>query len=83
VSYPESAVERAERELKAFQKIELEPGQTQTVTLDLAVDDLRYYDPESSAWLLEELEYVIRVGSSSRELPLTSSLAVESTERDE
>ncbi|HSN83034.1 MAG TPA: glycoside hydrolase family 3 C-terminal domain-containing protein [Polyangiales bacterium] len=74
VSYPGSAVERSERELKAFAKVVLEPGETRTVELALPIDSLAYYDVDQSAWVLEALDYGVHVGTSSRDLPLSATL---------
>lgn len=76
VAYPGSSVERAERELKAFAKVELEPGETRAVDLTLPVNSLAYYDVSQSAWVLEGLEHAVHVGVSSRDLPLSTTLTV-------
>jgi beta-glucosidase len=59
-----SAVERARRELKAFSKVELDPGQTRTVELVVPADDLAYYD-ESDGWIVEPGAYDVIVGRHS------------------
>lgn len=51
-----SRVERALRELKAFCRVSLEPGETRTVVLKTAVADLAYYD-EQRGWTIESIEY--------------------------
>jgi beta-glucosidase len=56
VAAPGSAVPRAPRELKAFARVTLEPGETRDVRLDVPVADLAYYDPEAG-WVLEPLDY--------------------------
>ncbi|RLB45952.1 MAG: hypothetical protein DRH23_13450, partial [Deltaproteobacteria bacterium] len=76
VSYPGSAVERADRELKGFAKVMLEPGATQTVEIAIPVNDLAYYDVSDAAWALEGLEHEVHVGTSSRDLPLSTTLSV-------
>ena len=79
VSYPSSAVERSERELKAFAKVTVEPGATQSVELSLPVNTLAYYDVADAAWVLEALEYEVHLGTSSRDLPLATSFSVSAT----
>jgi beta-glucosidase len=79
VSYPSSAVERSERDLKAFAKVTIEPGATQSVELSLPVNTLAYYDVADSAWVLEALEYEVHLGTSSRDLPLATSFSVSAT----
>jgi len=76
VTYPGSMVERAERELKGFAKVTVQPGATVTVEIDLPVNDLAYYDVDASAWVLEGLDHEIHVGTSSRDLPLSTTLSV-------
>lgn len=76
VAYPGSAVERSERELKGFTKVFLEPGATQTIDIEVPVNDLAYYDVTDAAWALEGLEHAVHAGTSSRDLPLSTTLAV-------
>ena len=78
VSYPGSEVERAERELKGFAKVALGPGARASVEIEIPVDKLAYYDLARSAWLVEALEYVVHAGASSRDLPLSTTLSVDS-----
>jgi len=75
-TYPGSAVERSERDLKGFVKVMLGAGESQTVEISLPVNDLAYYDVAESAWALEALEHAIHVGTSSRDLPLSTTLTV-------
>ena len=61
---PASRVERAPKELKAFKRVRLEPGETKTVHLDIPVKDLAYYD-EQSGWTVEPTSYALIVGQHS------------------
>jgi beta-glucosidase len=72
-----SAVERAVRDLKGFQRVHLDPGQTRTVSFALSAQDLAYYDVGRTAWVLEPTEYVLSVGASSRDLPLSATVSVD------
>ncbi len=76
VSCPSSSVMRAPRELKAFQRVTLAPGETKTVGMDLEVADLAYWDALTSAFVVEPTTYAVSVGNSSRNLPLTASFSV-------
>ena len=67
------AVERPVRELKAFAKVALQPGERRTVRLTLAPRAFSYYSPERKAWVADAGEYRIVVGRSSRDLPLRGS----------
>ena len=76
VTYPESAVMRSERELKGFAKVTLGPDETQRVEIAIPVNDLAYYDVAESVWALEGLVHEIHAGTSSRDLPLSTTLSV-------
>jgi beta-glucosidase len=64
VAVPTSQVERAPKELKAFKRVGLEPGETKTVQLDIPVKDLAYYD-EQAGWTVERTSYTLIVGQHS------------------
>ncbi|MFD7307948.1 glycoside hydrolase family 3 C-terminal domain-containing protein [Promicromonospora sp. NPDC059942] len=77
VGDPESQVQRPERELKAFAKVDLEPGESREVTLDLVGRDLAYWHPVLRRWVVEGGEFVISVGASSRDLRGAATVVVE------
>jgi beta-glucosidase len=56
-----SAVERAPRELKAFDKVSLAPGETRVVRLAVPAADLAYFDP-AAGWVVERGPYEVIVG---------------------
>lgn len=64
------------RQLRAFSKVELTTGQTQQVTLSLNQRSFSIYDPELHRWKIPGGDYGIFVGTSSRDLPLRSSVVV-------
>ena len=76
VGFERSAVDRPVRELEAFGRVNLDPGETQTVTLDISVADLAYFDAASNEWTVEAMTYGVHVGSSSRDLPLSAEFSV-------
>lgn len=59
---------RPAKELKAFEKISLAPGQTKVVHFTVNPDMLRYYDPDTSAWRADPGKYRLLIGSSSTDL---------------
>ena len=61
---PISQVERAPRELKAFQRVSLQPGETKSVRISIPAKDLAYYDPELG-WTVELAKYTLLVGQHS------------------
>ena len=70
VSDVHCSLARPEKELKAFAKIELDAGETKTVTLHLDQEAFWFYDPARNGWITEPGEMEILIGSSSRDLRL-------------
>ncbi len=60
-----SAVERAPKELKAFTRIALQPGETKTVHFGVPIPRLAYYDETRADFVVEPLEYEVFVGAHS------------------
>ncbi|MGD1118049.1 MAG: glycoside hydrolase family 3 C-terminal domain-containing protein [Dehalococcoidales bacterium] len=73
-----SRVPRPPKELKAFRKISLEPGETRTVDFTLDKEALAFYDPGIKDWAVEPGEFEIQVGSSSRDIRARQSLVLSS-----
>jgi beta-glucosidase len=61
-----SSVTRPVKELKGFQKVSLQPGETKTVTLEITPDSLAFYDVKMK-YVVEPGEFEIMVGNSSRD----------------
>jgi beta-glucosidase len=76
VAYNGSAVERPKKELKAFKKVALKPGEKVTATLEIPVQDLAYYDETGKQWAVEKIKYEILAGPSSADLPLCDRFSV-------
>jgi beta-glucosidase len=76
VSKPGSSVERAEKELKAFKKINTVKGQAKTVSVSIPVKELAYFDTNSMKWVVEPGEYVLRAGGSSRDIKQTVKFVI-------
>ena len=68
VSDPQSSLPRPEKELKAFSKVNLAPGETKTVMMKLDKSAFSYFDPAKHAWVAEPGEFDILVGSSSKDI---------------
>ena len=75
----ESKVNRPEKELKGFEKIELAPGEEKTVTFKLDKRSFAYYNTEIRDWYVESGEFEILVGKSSKEIELKETVKVNST----
>ena len=63
---------RPEKELKGFKKVFLKPGEKTKVTIPLDKSAFAFYDDHQQAWIAEKDTFTIRVGTSSRELPLAA-----------
>ena len=64
------------RQLKAFDKIFLRPGQSGTVSLDLNSSSFTTFDEANDSWVTTAGAYTVSVGTSSRDLPLQSSVTI-------
>jgi beta-glucosidase len=77
VSRPESSVERPARELRAFDKVALEPGESRRVAFDLPPRAFAYYDTASAAWRVEPGEFEIAAGFSAADIRARARLTME------
>ncbi|MET3938423.1 beta-glucosidase [Paenibacillus sp. PvP094] len=75
----ESTVIRPVKELKAFAKVELEPGASEVVCFTLNKRSFAYYNVDMKDWHVETGEFDIQVGSSSKDIHLVKRVKVEST----
>ena len=64
----DSKVERAEKELEAFERVALKAGETKNVTLEFPVSELAHWDNETNGWVLEPGKIEILVGSASNDI---------------
>ncbi len=71
-----SSVKRPEKELKAFQKVFLKPGEAKTVTLKLNPDAFKYYSEDKMRWVLEPGKFEILVGSASDDIKLKKQITL-------
>lgn len=72
---------RPVHELKGFDKVELEAGETKTVTFTLGKRAFAYYGVEMKDWYVEPGNYVIELGQSSRNILVTESIELSSTRK--
>lgn len=64
----DSKVERAEKELEAFERVALKAGETKNVTLEFPLSELAHWDNETNSWVLEPGKIEILVGSASNDI---------------
>ena len=72
----DATVEWPVKELKAFDRITLQPGETKSVTLEVPVSSLRYWNVETHDWALENGNIEIMVGTASDDLRLKTQVAI-------
>ena len=72
VTAPQEKIEKPVHELKTFAKTrELQPGESQVLTMQIPVRDLASFDEAGSQWLTEAGTYTFSIGSSSRDIHAT------------
>jgi beta-glucosidase len=74
-----SGIDRPVREIKGFTKVSLEPGEEKTVSFTLDKRAFAYYETAVHDWVVASGEFVIELGSSSRDIRLEAPIIVEST----
>lgn len=68
VSKPNSKVDRADKELKAFEKVAVKSGETETATIQIPTKELAFYNVATQNWEIEKGEYQFKIGNSSRNI---------------
>lgn len=76
VGDPSAKIERPVKELKGYKKVRLEPGKTEHVTLALDHRSLAYWDDAANGWKVDPGKFVVYVGDSSENTPLTQDFEV-------
>jgi beta-glucosidase len=77
----QASLTRPEKELKAFAKVELEPGERKTVTLSFSRDALAYYDDLTHEWVAEAGVFEVLVGASSQDIRARATFTLTATTR--
>jgi beta-glucosidase len=75
-----STLVRPYKELKGFTKVELQPGQTKTVTIPLDFRAFAFYHPGYGQWITEDGEFDILIGASSTDIRCTQTVELQSTQ---
>ena len=75
----QSTVRRPVRELKAFDKVALQPGERKTVVFTLDKRAFAYWEPRCHDFYVESGEFVLEIGESSRDIRASSFVQVEGT----
>jgi beta-glucosidase len=80
VEPPKGWVSRPVKELKAFDKAALKPGEEKTIILTLEPRDFMFYSIELADWFTDGGIYKILIGASSRDIRLSDSIAIEKSQ---
>ena len=75
VSDPEASVPRPGRELKAFEKVFLGPGERMRISLALDARAFAFFRTEAKHWLVEPGTFVIRVARNAADEGLTAEVS--------
>lgn len=76
-----SLLPRPVKELKAFTKVSLQPGEEKTVTFELGYNDYVYYNPAVKDWMAETGDFEVMIGASSQDIKLKDSFKVNVTRK--
>ena len=63
-----ASVDRPVKELKGFEKLSLQPGETKSVSFDITQADLRFFDEASHAWKAEPGKFKAYIGASETDI---------------
>jgi beta-glucosidase len=74
-----SGLMRPAKELKGFAKVELQPGETKSVSIQLDFRAFAYYHPEYKQWITEDGEFDILIAASAADIRETLTVTLEST----
>jgi beta-glucosidase len=74
-----SGLVRPEKELKGFTKVELQPGETKSVTITLDFRSFAYYHPKYEQWITEDGDFELLIGASSADIRSRVTATLEST----
>ncbi len=76
---PVSGLTRPEKELKGFAKVELQPGETQSVSIKLDFRAFAYYHPEYKQWVTEDGDIDLLIGASAADIRCQVPVQLKST----
>ena len=78
VRQKDAKIYKPDKELKQFEKVELSPNETKKVSIVLTTKDFSYYNSETKQWSVEDGEYDILIGKSSRDIVLQEKIHIKS-----
>lgn len=76
LSSKNSKVEKANKELKGFKKVDLKPGEVKNIEIELNKNAFAYYNVKQKKWIIEKGEYEISIGKDSKNLMLKDNFGL-------
>jgi beta-glucosidase len=74
-----SGLVRPEKELKGFAKVDLQPGETKSVSIPLDLRAFAYYHPEYKQWISEDGDFDLLIAASAADIRQTLTVKLDST----
>ncbi len=81
VSPAHAGISRPVKELRGFEKVYLEPGETKTVTVELPPRAFAYYETAIADWFVEPGAYAVLAAASSADVRAQARVEIEATRR--
>lgn len=73
IGFENSSVDRPIKLLRGFKRVALKPKETKTVFIDVRKKDLAWYNPDNRTWEVENINYTLYIGSSSKNKDLITT----------
>lgn len=81
VAPPETTLFKPVRELRGYTKVFLAPGERRTVSFTLASRAFSYYNTAQSRWAVEDGDYRVELGASSRDIRASAPVRMAAEEK--
>ena len=82
ISQENSCIFKPKKELKEFEKVELDVGEEKEIKIVLSKKAFEYYNPETFSWSVEQGKYKILIGKSSKDIVLEKEIFIESKDKN-
>jgi len=73
IGYPNSTIRHPKKELKAYTRVTLMPGESKQVALSVAAKDMAHWNNATNQWVIERVPYTVLVGPSADPTKLLSA----------
>lgn len=82
ISQENSSIFKPKKELKEFEKVELDVNEEKEIKIVLSKKAFEYYNPETFKWSVEQGKYKILIGKSSKDIVLEKEIFIESKDKN-